>query len=388
LLAACSPDNAGQRIPPLQETFSRLDKKPFGAYIAYQQLNAMYDRNSIRNKIQPFDKTWSNISDTGSLYVCIAPALFVNNDEIKAMLDYVYAGNTLFIAANYIDADLLKKISAEEISGPGFYFGMADSMAVTNTATYDSAYSYYYRPFKNHFKYKDLEFTKVLGTNEDHDPNCILFFHGKGKLILHCDPKAFSNYFLLKNDNYKYMQNVFSYTSNYPDHLYWDDYYRRLMNKRSSSSGDDRSNFSSFTEIMKHPPLAAAFWLSLLLLILYILFSGKRRQRIIEKIKPNTNTTVAFTETIGLLYLQNKDNKNIAEKMGAYFNEHIRNNYFLNTSVINDDFITALSRKSGVDRGQVESLYRAIQHAYNNPVVDDYQLLSLNVQIQNFYKKK
>jgi hypothetical protein len=184
------------------------------------------------------------------------------------------------------------------------------------------------------------------------------------------------------------MQDAFSYANNFPEHVYWDDYYRRLFSKRSGGSSGKDSNFSSFSVIMSHPPLAWAFWLFLLLLLLYILFGGKRRQRIIEKIKPNVNTTVTFTETIGLLYLQNKDNKNIAEKMAAYFNDHVRNSYFLNTSLVNDDFITALSRKSGVDKEKVESLYRAIHHAHNNPAVDDYQLLSLNEQIQNFYKKK
>jgi hypothetical protein len=34
----------------------------------------------------------------------------------------------------------------------------------------------------------------------------------------------------------------------------------------------------------------------------------------------------------------------------------------------------------------VEALYRAIAHAQRNNVIDDYQLLSLNQQIQNFYK--
>ena len=73
--------------------------------------------------------------------------------------------------------------------------------------------------------------------------------------------------------------------------------------------------------------------------------------------------------------------------MSTYFNEYIRNNYFLNTNTVNDDFITTLSRKSGVERTKVESIYRAIDHAHNNTTVDDYQLLSLNEQIQNFYKK-
>jgi hypothetical protein len=40
-----------------------------------------------------------------------------------------------------------------------------------------------------------------------------------------------------------------------------------------------------------------------------------------------------------------------------------------------------------VEKNRVESLYRAISHVHNNAVVDDYQLLSLNEQIQHFYKK-
>ena len=133
---------------------------------------------------------------------------------------------------------------------------------------------------------------------------------------------------------------------------------------------------------MKHPPLKAAFWLSLLLLLMYILFGGKRVQRIIQQLKPNENTTVTFTETIGRLYLQKKDNKNIADKMITYFNEYIRNT----TNHINDDFIVMLSRKSGVDRDKVDTIYRTITAAQRSNEVNDYQLLSLQEQIQQFYK--
>jgi hypothetical protein len=111
-------------------------------------------------------------------------------------------------------------------------------------------------------------------------------------------------------------------------------------------------------------------------------------QRIIPQVKPNENTTVTFTETIGRLYLQKKDNKNIADKMITYFNEYIRNTYFLNTNHVNDDFIAVLGRKSGVDKDKVDSLYRTIVATQGSAVVNDYQLLSLHEQIQNFYKKK
>ncbi len=381
LLGACGK-NPESKIPSFTETFSKFDKKPFGGYIAYRQIENIFSNNAIYSKIKPFDKTWSEISDTSSLYVCFTPNLFLNNEEVTAMMNYVHAGNSLFIAANYVDQALLKEIGCSEMNWPIPYIAEFDSMRNTNTKFSDSAFNYFYQPFQNYFIYTDSVFTKVLGVNENNKPNHIVFFHGKGKLFLHCDPKAFSNYFLLKNDNYRYLQNAFSYTGNLPQHLYWDDYYRKIAGRRKNTEST-----SSLSQILKHPALAAAFWLSLVLLLLYIFFGGKRRQRIIEKIKTNENTTVTFTETIGRLYLQKKDNKNIAEKMSTYFNEHVRNNYFLNTHAVNDDFITTLSRKSGVERHKVESLYRAIHHAHNNGDVDDYQLLSLNEQIQNFYKK-
>jgi hypothetical protein len=376
---------AGKSMPPLRETFSKNDKYPFGAYVAYHQLEAMYYRNNIRDKKQAFDKTWNEISDTGALYVCVTPSLYVNNDEVQAMMNFVNAGNTLFIASDKIDKDLLNEIECTQntYETNNFYFGF-DSVRNTDASTTDSLFSYYYFPFKNSFSFKDSVFTKVLGVNDNKEPNFILFYHGKGRLILHTDPKTFSNYFLLKKENYKYLEQAFSFTSNSPDHVYWDDYYRLLTQKRRSSSGN---SISTLGFILSHKEFAWAFWLALVLLALYILFGLKRRQRIIEKIKPNENTTVTFTETIGRLYLQKKDNKNIADKMITYFNEYVRNTYFVNTNTINSNFITTLSRKSGVEREKVESLYRAIQHVNNNTVLDDYQLLSLNQQIQHFYKK-
>jgi ribosomal protein L33 len=380
--------NKGVKMPPLRETYANKDKNPFGGYAAYQFIEQLFPLNAVREKKQSFDKTWSDIeyNDTASLYVCIAPKLFVNEDETKAMLDYVRAGNDLFIAANWIDEDLLTEIKLTQDKTNLFNLFGLDSFRNTQTFSKvqtSNSYQYYYKSFSNSFKIKDSVFTKVLGTNENNEPNFIVFFHGKGKLFLHCDARAFSNYFVLKNDNYSYLEKSLSYTHTKPQRLYWDDYYRKLTYKK-----DDKKEHSSFSEILKHPPLATAFWLSLLLLGLYILFGGKRRQREIPLVKPNENTTVAFTETIGRLYLQNKNNKNIADKMIMYFNEHVRNHYYLNTNTINNDFLTTLSRKSGVEFTQVETLYRTILHAQQQYQINDFELLSLNNQIQQFYKKK
>ena len=121
---------------------------------------------------------------------------------------------------------------------------------------------------------------------------------------------------------------------------------------------------------------------------LYILFGGKRRQRIIEIVPTNTNTTVAFTETVGRLYLQSKNNRNIADKQIQYFFEQLRSQFFLNTNHINEEFINSLSRKSNVPIDITQKLFATIRQVQNNYDISDEQMLSLNRQIENFNKTK
>ena len=47
-----------------------------------------------------------------------------------------------------------------------------------------------------------------------------------------------------------------------------------------------------------------------------------------------------------------------------------------------------MSRKSGVEKNKVDTLYRTIAATQGSDEVNDYQLLSLHEQIQGFYKTK
>ncbi len=107
-----------------------------------------------------------------------------------------------------------------------------------------------------------------------------------------------------------------------------------------------------------------------------------------NEIKPNVNTTMVFTETVGRLYLQKKDNKNISEKMITYFYEHIRNKYFMNTSTVNHQFVETLSRKTGTDITVTQQLFDTINQLQSQEQLTDVELLLLNEQVQNFYKNK
>lgn len=388
LLAGTNSCRQKNPLPSLKETFAKKDKIPFGTYVAYELLNQYFTSNTFLVKKQDFETTWKYLSDTGSLYINISKHLILTKADRQSMLDYVSKGNTLFIASEFIDSLLLDSMRCKLANK--FYTNFNEAKPFQHTSVhvsfdyYDdtSRYGYFYYPMLNHFSTIDSSVTTILGKNELEQANFILFFYGKGRFYFHCEPKTLSNYFLLKNKNYKYLQQVFSFMKNQPEHVFWDDYYNK---KNSSSSNNAKSGLSV---LFQYPAMKWAFLLLIGSFLLYILFGSKRRQRVIPVIPPNKNTTLGFTETIGRLYLQNKNNRNIADKIITYFYEHIRNQFYMNTNTINDEFILQLSRKSGFGNDATKKLFKTIALIQHSTDISDEQLLSLNQQIENFYKTK
>lgn len=376
-------------LPDLREKYLYTDTKPFGTFVAHALVDNIYDDKFIQKTNRSFAKEFTSVEDTASLYFSISRNFLPDEKDVYALLDYVNHGNTAFISASLIDTVLLGKMYCNQVNYDWLFRLNAASYRNTSVrlikaaTTLKDSFSYFYYPFANHFSSINNADCRIVGYNEDDKPNWLVFFWGKGRLYLHSDPRAFSNYFLLTNNNVGYLKQVLQLLPQKPEHVYWDNYYNRINYKSTS-----KKSFSSLRAIFDHPSLTTAFWISLVLLGLYVLFNSKRHQRIIPVIKPVENTTIAFAQAIAGLYLQEKNNKSIADKMITYFNEHVRSRYFLNTTTTNNDFIAALSRKSGVPLDKTESLYNAIQHANNTDEIDDYQLLSLNEQIQQFHKNR
>jgi hypothetical protein len=168
-----------------------------------------------------------------------------------------------------------------------------------------------------------------------------------------------------------------------PTAIYWDEHYNKI-----NFRANDAENGSAIGALLKQPPLANAFWLLIAMLLLYVLINGKRKQRIVPIIPPIQNNSVAFASAVAGVYIAEKDNKNIADKIITYFNEHIRTRYFLHMYTGNHEQVLLLSRKSGVTSDRVKEMYDHIQYINNNTKVSDTDLLILNKHIQNFYKNR
>ena len=389
-------------LPSLKESYRKTDKLPFGSFIAYNGFQHIFYKRTIEVATTSFEDTWYNIQSYSSdgvysLYFLLTKNLVLQNSEVAALMNYVKAGNDLFISADYIDQKLLDAINCNMDRQGELISEVKGKMHQTYVSMYfehgfDAAnYGYYYFPFLNSISGYDTTFTRVLGVNEMDKPNYAVLFSGRGRIYLHVAPRIFSNYFLLTGNNYHYFENVISYLRLNPKNIYWDEYYKNTYfdgSKKNPKQGKNENEFSSLRVIEQYPPLLWAFWLAVAGILLYVFFNIKRKQRVIEIVKPNSNATVAFAETVGRLYFQQKDNRHIADKMITYFYEHIRNKYFINTAVINVGFTNALSGKSGVSQKETNELFALIEKIQSQENIVDEALLELNLKIENFNKNK
>jgi hypothetical protein len=223
----------------------------------------------------------------------------------------------------------------------------------------------------------------VLGDNSFGDPNFIHVFVGNGNLFLHAEPEVFSNYFLMQKSNALYALSSWQYLPEAVGAVAWDDFYQA---RKFPLPPADRA--TGLTVLFRHPGMRSAGWLLLILFVLYLWFGSKRKQRIIPIHPANVNTSVAFAETMGRLYFQQHNNRNLADKIIRYFQEQVRQHYFLHINLQQKEWPQLLSRKTSVPLAEVEQLFTCIRQVEMAADVSDELLLRLNSYIENFHKKR
>jgi hypothetical protein len=226
-------------------------------------------------------------------------------------------------------------------------------------------------------EYEDYINTKpeILGYASG-NANFVRYEVGEGHITLHAAPLVMSNYFLLQDNNIDYLAGIWNTLPEDVSNIYWNSYLNR--------SAED----SSFAILWKNPPTRWALWLSIITLSLYVLLEVKRRQKPIPIVKAPENTSVSFVETVGRLYYNKGNHRNLAEKMVQHFLEHVRLNYYMNTSQVNDVFAQQLARKSGLPPEICTHLVEMIHEVrLGQTKIDEAYLYHLNNTIQRFHKK-
>lgn len=137
---------------------------------------------------------------------------------------------------------------------------------------------------------------------------------------------------------------------------------------------------------MKYPAFKWALLTGILTLLIFVLLGMRRMQRMIPaSVRPH-NDSLDFIKTMGRLYFDKKDHKNLAKKMASYFLDHVRSNYKVSTYTLDEEFARNLHYKTGYPEQEIAQLVRFINDLDGLPAISDSQLTHFHKQLELFYQ--
>ena len=378
-------------------TFSNKDKIPYGCELLYKVLPNIFPNQKISDeKVPIFSKKRTVKLPPKSNYLYVFSYFRVDSLSLVKLLDYVQKGNSVFIASeNFFGLDDTLHFQTSYVKD----LAINDSASINfinPTIRKLSNYKYQNQAADTYFDIKDSTKNRklftILGKNSKGFPNFIRVNFGKGMFFLNSVPMAFTNFYMVKNDNADYAFKALSYLPEQP--IFWDEYVNKIsigksvksISKSREAKGQEDVQESPFKFIVSQPALKWAYFITLSALLIYLIFEGKRRQRIIPIMEIPKNTSLQFVETIGSLYYNQKDHKTIAEKKITHFLAYIRTKFYLKTTEIDQEFKTDLSNKSGISLQEINDLFDYLSFVQNNEYIAENQLIILNKQVENFYR--
>lgn len=359
-------------------TYAVEDKNPYGAYVLNELLPELFKGKSLTVSNQTVYEVRESLKQ-GENVLILTHSFRSGKEDAEVLLKHAEKGGSVFIGAeSFYDklADTLRLTTSDYLFTEGMYERRRDTsyLKFVNPRL-GTRQSFVFRRdnIHNYFSRFDSTRTTIIAENDLHQPVTILLRWGKGNFILNCTPLAFTNIYLLKNNNTAFAATTFSYLP--LRNLSWTEYY---------SVGRLEAG-TPLRFILTHEPLAWAYYIALLSLLLFIAFEAKRKQRVVPIVRPLDNTSLEFVGTIGNLYFGQRDHRNIAEKKILFFFDQVRSRYSLNLNTSPEDFLSLLSKKSGKSEADVRTLFQLIATIRKQRSIKEEVLIELNTLLEKFF---
>lgn len=338
-----------------RESYRYDEKQPFDIYALYELLEARPEGlNILEDSLTVLTTALTNKS---SNYVFVGNYAHYTNKSVTALLDFVERGNTAFIAAYELPEDL-----ATHLFGNDCYYSFYDNdermgslyldtvgLQLVLDDEYFELYNIYnYEPQKRSTRYINAGLlcdealdNEIIGTMEEYNANFMRLNWGKGNFYFHANPIFFTNYYLVDSLHYEYAEACLASTLK-EGPVYWDETSRvpptvarqrnqqRARNQSGGGYNGGRNLLSgneALSYIQEQGPLALAWYTLIIAALLYVIFKGKRRQRIIPIINRRENASKRFIDTISRLVYQKGHHLALARQELASLRYHLQDRF-------------------------------------------------------------
>ena len=396
-----------------ESTYDKHDKEPFGSYVFDDILSSSIDDYSVINKtFYQIVQEDSTISRHAFLLTEAEPAF--NSVDIESLYKLIHLGNQVMICAEKFP-ETLKDTLCFKTSQERYFQSLdvyvqkennRDKIYLgTDTLNPECAFDIYphFHPVsiitskskwihdnRNDAQVADsidndespaiseektdsvkweiisikCDSMKILVWDSENNPLVIRAFIGKGELFIVSTPLMFTNYGLLDGNNASYAFRLLSFMKGKP-----------LIRVEAYGNHVDKPK-TPLRYLLSEPPLRWATYFTIALLILFMFFAAKRRQRIIPVVNTPPNRSLEFMQLISNLYFQKHNNGEILKMKHTYFCATVKANtgIDLQEALPNIQDFQRLTEKTGIDIKQISDLLKNIQMALYRSEVDDINL--------------
>ena len=179
--------------------------------------------------------------------------------------------------------------------------------------------------------------------------------YGKGILVICSMPLLFTNYGILENDNYNLVMRIVAQAGKKPIVRTRN----TITETKNEGNGDTPPEVdkSYLQHILSDTPLKTAFYLSLIGFLLFIIFTAKRKQRVVPVIKEKKNGQLKFIQQIGSLYKRNNDTDVIISSKYRLLAENIKRKVGVDITDPTDyqTVIQRIEAQTGINGQEIES---------------------------------
>ena len=358
------------------ETYHHADRQPFGCYVFDSVLT-----ESMPKGYQVTSKTFRQLDHEhpsekiGVLMVVDEQNL--KKLDVKHLCNIARRGGKVMVVTRESDDQSKDTIYYNELEHtfrlqfiPAYYFSYFRiyNRATGNEAEYKDKINWKGKPqvypahdyvvwdglSGGHLDFDSLQTNSSLAFEADTMLVAASVPYGKGEVIFVTSPLLFTNYGMLEGNTSEYIFRLMSMMADVP-------VYRTEAYIKMDATMDVQ--YSPFRELIKRPPLRWALYLLMLGVILLMVTTARRRQRVIPIIAPPLNKSLEFVRLIGTLYYQRCTHAELVRKKFIFFAEELRRRCGIDVRDVNTDDgeVRFLAEKTGWGETYIKQTLREIR---------------------------
>lgn len=354
-------------------TFRHADKQPFGCYLFDDLMSATMPKGYSVTDSSLFQLAQDSTARRGVLVV--ADRLNLIPAEMNAVLRMASNGSHVMLVAHGLGT-FAEDTLGVDVRGASESFDLQNFVKFnkeretmkwkSRTLGYQPRnYAVFHPLVTSHFRVEKKPKHGTIGKpidqqafNKDDYPLVVTFRHGKGFITFASVPLLFTNYAVVDEDEQH--RKTIGFTLRCLSPL------KQLPVVRTEAycpAAEEETEQTPLRYIISQPPLRWALYTLMIGALLFLVFEGRRRQRVIPIEKAPENHSLEFINLVGSLYYHSKERRSLVVRKWTYFAEELRRTVHVDVTDDTEDDITlpTLARLTAIDEQEIRTLIQRLR---------------------------